>query len=187
MTAIERMKEVLRPLGVYRLDGDTLVEKELQAEACALQELEEEIDRFERELFISTAEEEGLILREKLCGGEKAGQPLSNRRKMLLFRGAVTAAGNTRRKVEEALTACGLLCSVTEFYDRLYINCYGLLDQTLTKEGAVKAAQEFLPAHIPSDFDFRERSWQEIEAEGLTFAQMDLANLTWKQIDSYED
>ena len=185
MTAIERIKKILRPLGVYRLDGDTLVEKELQAEACALQELEKEIDRFYRELFISTAEEEGLILREKLCGGEKVGRPLSNRRKMLLFRGAVTAAGNTRKKVEEALTACGLLCPVTELADRLYINCHGMLDQTLTKEGAEKAAQEFLPAHIPCYFDFRELSWQEIEEKGLTFAQMDLAGLTWEQIDSY--
>lgn len=186
MTTVERIKAVLRPLGVYRLDGGTLVEKELQAEACVLQELEGEMERFGRELFISTAEAEGLALREKLCGGEKTGQTLKNRRRMLLFRGAVTAAGNTRKKVEEALAACGILCSITEFADRLYVNCYGLLDDTLDQEGAAKAALEFLPAHVPCDMDFRNFSWRTIDRSGRTFAQMDQAGLTWLQIDRYQ-
>lgn len=189
MDAIHRLRARLRPLGLYRLDGSTLVDAELSAYAAGLSLLDEELARLEREAFVPTAREEGLTLRERLFGGGKPSLPLEARREMLLYRGGVTASDSTRERIERAVAAAGVRCSIGENRADgiLYLNCMELLNAFTGKQSAQRAAQEFLPAHLETVFDFRDLSWDSLEQRGLTFAVMDAAGRSWDSIDHFEE
>ena len=62
-----------------------------------------------------------------------------------------------------------------------------LLNPFTGREAVQKAAQEFLPAHLQAQFDFRDLSWDAIDARGLDFDGMDAAGRTWDQIDQFEE
>jgi hypothetical protein len=181
-----RLKAALRPLGLYRLDGATLVDAELKAYAAGLKLFWEAAAAFTRECFTATAEEEGLTLREALCGGTPAGLTVEQRRERLLYRTAVTADDCSREGVARALVAAGLHADVVEQPDEaLYVNVHAPLGDTALCAALEAAAQEFLPAHIEAVFDFRPLSWDAVEAMELIFSAMDARGLTWNQIDHY--
>lgn len=189
MDVLQTLKKALQPLRLYQFTGNTLVECELAAYAAALQPLEEEIETLERELFIATAEDYGLSLREELAGRAKPQASLESRREMLFYRGAVTSNDFTRAGIERALVAAGIRASIVEQpgSSSLYINCIETLDHFVSQEQAMEEAGQFLPAHLDASFDFRPLSWEQIEQKGLTFDQMDAKGLSWQQIDAYEE
>lgn len=45
-------------------------------------------------------------------------------------------------------------------------------------------AADFLPAHLPCTLDFGRNTWDAVDARDMTFAQMDLKNRTWDEIDA---
>ena len=184
-----RLSAQLRPLRLYRLDGSTMVDAELAAYAAGIGLLEDTLDTLERELFVSTALDYGLSLREQLFGGNNPWLPLSDRREMLLYRGGITAADCTREGIERAVAAAGVRCSIQENRPDgiLYINYMELLNSFAGQEAVKRAAQEFLPAHLEALFDFRDLSWNTIDARGLDFNAMDTAGRTWDQIDQFEE
>lgn len=100
-----RLSAQLRPLRLYRLDSSTLVDAELAAYAAGIGFWEDTLDTLERELFVTTALDYGLSLREQLFGGSNPSLPLSDRREMLLYRGGITAADCTREGIERAVAA----------------------------------------------------------------------------------
>ena len=185
----DRLSARLRPLRLYRLDGSTLVDAELAAYAAGLAVLENILDTLEQELFVSTAQDYGLALREQLFGGVKQSLPLSDRREMLLYRGGITAADCTREGIERAVAAAGVRCAIQENRPDgvLYLNCMELLNPFTGRDAVQKAAQDFLPAHLQAQFDFRDLSWDAIDARGLDFDGMDAAGRTWDQIDQFEE
>lgn len=184
-----RLSAQLRPLRLYRLDGSSLVDAELAAYAAGIGFLEDTLDTLERELFVTTALDYGLSLREQLFGGINPSLPLSDRREMLLYRGGITAADCTREGIERAVAAAGVRCSIQENRPDglLYINCIELLNSFAGQEAVQRAAQEFLPAHLDALFDFRDLSWNAIDIRALDFNAMDAAGRTWDQIDQFEE
>lgn len=189
MEIYQRLVSRLRPLGLYRLDGATLVDAELLAYAEGLALLEEDLMALQREAFVSTAQDYGLSLRERLSGPIKSALPLKDRREMLLYRGGVTAADCTRPGVERAMAASGIRCSIGENREdgRLYINCIAFLNPFVNQQSVIQAAQEFLPAHLNVFFDFRALSWEHIQRRGRSFDDMDAAGLRWDEIDQYKE
>ena len=188
MDALTSLREKLRPLGLYALDGNGVVDAELAAYAEGLDLLYEEMEELARECFVQTAESYGLESRERMAGALRPELSLAARREMLLYRGAVTSNDFTRESIERALVAAGFRASVTEYggNQNLYVNCLELLDASITAEEAMAAAAEFLPAHLGCDYDFSPLTWTWIEQKEWTFAQMDAKDLSWQQIDAGE-
>lgn len=188
MDVLQSLKNTLRPLRLYRFTGDTLVECELAAYASVLQPLEDAIETLERELFVSTAQDYGLLLREEAAGRRKPQTSLESRREMLIYRMAVTSNDFTRESMERALVAAGIRANMVEQPDRssVYINCIETFDPFVGEEQIEKEAEAFLPAHLNAEFDFRPLSWDYIEDQGLTFDQMDAKSFSWQQIDQYQ-
>lgn len=183
------LQQKLRPLNLYSLTGETLVDAELKAYAKGLDILQTKLDTLEREIFINTAQTFGLALRERLFGRVKNSVSLENRRNMLNFRDSITANYFTKNDIQNALAACGLNTQITEYFDgeRIYIRCLSLLDNFSSKSEAIAAAQEFLPAHLQSEFDFRNLPWDYIDSLEETFDEFESKNLTWNQIDTYNE
>lgn len=182
------IKKKLEPLGVYSLSGGTLVEAELKAYAGELGFLLAAAEELKRELFIRTAESFGLVLREAAAGPERGYLPLEARREMLLYRGAVTVNDNRREDIERAMIACGIRSSISEKTEdqTLYFNCIETLNTFSSQEETEAAAEEFLPTHLSTVFDFGKLDWDFIDAMDKSFQEMDQADYTWNQIDSYQ-
>ena len=75
----EYLRALLAPLGVYRLDRDSLSGAELYALGRGLDEISARLDRAERESVTATAEDEGLRRREALFARRPAAVPAPRR------------------------------------------------------------------------------------------------------------
>ena len=69
----------------------------------------------------------------------------------------------------------------------IYINCLENLDTTISKDDLKILANEFLPAHLSYEIDFRPLKWSEIESRNLSFQNMDDKDMTWSQIDTFQN
>ena len=183
MGAAERMRRVLRRTGLYSVDGDGILEAELAAYGTALEIFAEAYEKARENLFIQTADAEGLTKFERLFRVIPAEESAENRRAMLLMRGAVTAQDCTKASLERQLLGAGIRGSLTMQRDgSLYVNVGEVLG--ISQEAARQEALDLLPAHLIIVFDFGKNTWDAVESRSQTFNQMDAANLTWDEIDA---
>lgn len=188
MRAMDSMLEKLRPLGLYHLTGHSLVEAELMALASGLDLVYETLESLEQEAFVSTAESEGLDMREQTFGAKRTELPLSIRKEMLLRRGAITVNDCTKASLDRALLAVGLRASVHEMpsEESLNINCIEVLDTKTRRSDLVRAASRYLPAHLLLDFDFGKVTWGYLAQSDKCFHELEADEYTWQQIHSLE-
>lgn len=190
MDIIDSMKQKLSVFSIYDLENsDSLVLTELKAYAKGLEYLKESLDELERECFLSTAQDFGLDLREKVFSSKKDDLTLDERREMLKYRYSITSNDFNKSSIEKALISAGIRCYIIENpgNQSFYINCLERFDTTLSEEESQKLAEKFLPAHLTYEFDFRPLQWAQIEDKDLTFQDMDDADLTWDEIDNYQE
>lgn len=189
MNILDSMKEKLEPLGIYNLEDDSLVCKELQTYAESLKLVKDSIDELEKEYFINTAESYGLTLREKMYTSAKSDLDVEKRRDMLKYRYSITSNDFNKEDIKKALLAIGIKCEVIEYPNEntIYINCLENLDTTISKDDLKILANEFLPAHLSYEIDFRLLKWSEIESRNLSFQDMDDKDMTWSQIDTFQN
>lgn len=156
MNSFLSIKRKLKPLNLYNLDEENIINAELSAYARAFDMINDEIASLENECFISTAEGYGLDLREKLFGYIRAGLSNEKRREMLIYRRSVTSNNFNKGKLEEALMSSGIEATITEDFgnNTISVNCTDIFDTLKTQEDAKKAAEEFLPAHLEVAFNF---------------------------------
>lgn len=184
-SALSSMKDKLAATGLYRLDEATLADAELKAYAAGLEPVYTLLDELERECFLPTATGWGLDLRERLFGLKRSALPAADRRRMLAYRGAVTANDFNSESIARAVTAAGMETTITEDIPgkRIYLNCRKILDETKPKAQLIAEATQFLPAHLEAQFDFGYVTWDYIDGQDRTFDQMDGKNFTWDTID----
>ena len=186
MGAVASMIQKLAPLGVYALQQNSTVYKELCAYAAALDILEATLLQAQQECFICTAQSYGLSHREINIGPVREELTLEKRREMLLSRAALKQDDFNRSGVEQMLSALGLEFTLFELphQQTLHIDCKGSYTQAQRKWISSQPIAQ-LPAHLDVLLDFRNLQWSTIDAKNLTFASMDAKAMTWKQIESY--
>ncbi len=182
-----KLQQKLRPLNLYLLNGNTLVDAELKAYAAGLNILATKLETLEKEAFVATAESYGLAFRERLSGRIKDSVDINDRRAMLNYRNSITANDFTKADIERALLACGIEAKIDEHFngESIYVQCVNLLDEFESRDEVLAAAEEFLPAHLEVIFDFRSFCWDDIDALLNTFDYMDSKALSWDEIDVY--
>lgn len=187
MNILNSMTAKLKPIGLYCLNGSSLIDAELEAYAEGMNLIYEGIEELKNEVFIPTAVDYGLSLREQAFGPKKENLAVEDRRSMLLYRSAVTVNDYTRESMERAMIATGLRISMSEkIADKeLYINYIESLGAYSTQVEIIAAANEFLPAHLVCAFDFGSFTWNFLDAQDNTFDSLDAQELTWNQIDNH--
>lgn len=184
MRAMDSMRQKLLPLRLYRMNTGSLTEAELEAFAAGLDLVYEQLELLTREAYISTAQNWGLSMRERVFGSERSELTAAVRREMLLYRSAVTVNDNNRESMERAMLAVGLRAQVFEHprEQRLDVVCHEVLDQKMTHYRLMQAALRFLPAHLEILFDFGKITWGYLLGLDKTFAELEEYDLTWKDI-----
>lgn len=182
MTETEkRMRDILTRTGLY--DGsDRLFSAEMAAYGVGVEILLEAVEQCRRNLFVQTADAEMLGRFEKLFRIIPSDSDAETRREMLLRRGSVTPADHTKEALEEQLLAAGIRGNIVENHEGgIYVNVQEVLG--ISEEAAAYEAATFLPAHLPCVVDFGVNTWDAVDAEALTFDEMDASERTWNSID----
>ena len=102
------MKEKLNSVGIYSIDENSNISKELTACAEGLDSLFENLDAMTKEYFIETAEDYGIGRREKYLGKERAEYSTEKRREMLELQEQYMGGKCTPDAFSEILRSCGL-------------------------------------------------------------------------------
>lgn len=178
----EYLCELLRPLGVYALGEDTLSGAELAAAGEGLDAAAEALDIAERESVLATAEDEGLVRRERLFTRLGVRTTPELRRLAVASLAGIGADGFTLAEIDRALSGCGIRAAVEE------TGTSGTVRVRFPKTGGEPEGFErirevildILPCHLAVEFVFRYLTWAECEARGATWASIEAANHSWE-------
>lgn len=150
MSSYSSMKSKLAPLGVYSISDGSVIDCELKAYAAGLEPLLQELELFEREGFIITAESFGLSEREAFVDREKPGLTTAARRALLLEYEQNLGICITPAEFTRQLESFGLEeFRITERPQQRGISIY--IDEELTagrKSLISKRIRSISPAHI---------------------------------------
>lgn len=114
MSSFDSMKNILERTGIYKVNYDNNIGKELRAYSVGIDSVFSDIDILQREIFISSAQSYGLSEREKFLCREQSSDTLLKRRNILL--------------ASERIRNC---CTVSDFENLL--RSYGLSDFNISE------------------------------------------------------
>ena len=108
MSSYDSMKEKLNAVGIYSIDENSNISKELTACAEGLDSLFESLDTMTKEYFIETAENFGIERREKFLGKKREEYSTEKRREMLMLQEQNMGGKCTHDAFCDILRSCGL-------------------------------------------------------------------------------
>ena len=163
MSYARYLKELLRPLGVYRLEGG-LGAGELEAVGAALDACGARLEAIQREMLLSTAENEGL---EALAA---------------LLR--ISGDCFTLAAVNDNLTGCGLNAVASEgelpgTVEVRFPEVPGVPDGFPAMRRII---EDILPCHLEIQYAFWYATWAELEARFQTWADLEALGPTWAEL-----
>lgn len=158
MSSYDSMKEKLNSVGIYSIDESSNISKELTACAEGLDSLFENLDAMTKEYFIETAEDYGIVRREKFLGKEKMEYSAEKRREMLELQEQNMGGKCTPDAFSDILRSCGLTdFSFTEqpTDNKLSVSINDTLSQEQKKIVTERINLEF-PLHLNIEINFSE-------------------------------
>lgn len=189
MSSLNSLKQILRPLGFYNLQENSLISAELAAYAAVLDDIENQLLELEQERFIVTAQKYGLDIRERIFGKEYHEKNIEDRRNLLLHRYSINSNDFNESSFKKIFNTVGLSAYIIEYplQNKVYINCIEFSNPSVNKTNIKNIIQEFLPAHLEYIFDLRNLHWDLIDSKNNTFNEIDAKNLTWDDIDNLDE
>lgn len=183
MNALTSMKQKLGPLGLYRLSRSH-IEDELYVYAAEFDRLRAETDRMLREMFLITAQEEGLSEWERLFSRPRTELSVQVRREMLMKRFDLGLSDFTLEGLRTALDSYHLSYTICEYpsLNKLIVLAWG--DYSESEERWItEEAEKFVPLHLEFQLAFNSLSWDEIDGRDLSYAAFDDENRSWETLD----
>ena len=150
------LKDLLRPLGVYRLEG-SIGGAELESLGQALDGVGAELDRVQREMCLATAEDEGLEAVERLLVRRPVASDPARRR------AAVAGEGKEPQTVEVR-----------------FPEVPGIPDGFEEMRAII---EEILPCHLRIDYMFWYVTWAIMEHRFQTWGEIEQLDLSWEELE----
>ncbi len=178
------LKDLLRPLGVYRLEG-TVNGAELESIGAELDRVQAELERTRDQADLTTAGSEGLDAVEKLFSRRPVTDDPERRRAALAALLRVSGDSFTLAAINDNLAGCGLNAKASE----------GSAPQTVEVrfpevpgkpegyEQMRKIIEDILPCHLNIEYVFWYITWALMERQFPTWGELDGAGLTWDQLE----
>ncbi len=189
MSILANLNKKLRTLGIYNLDDpDSNIALELKVYASELERLKENTVEMLNECFVESASGYGLSNLEEIFSEVRSDLSAETRRQMLLKRISLNNNDFTLDGIKKALESFNLEYTISEYpsYNRLVI--IADTNYTIAQKEWIKAeVEKIVPSHLELSLVFNSLSWEELEAEDLTFAAIDNKDITWNEFDSLEN
>ena len=184
MGALERMKEQMRAVPLYRLDGTTTVDHELEAYAAVLDRCEQALLELYRENFAATAESWGLELFSKELRTADGTLVEQQSAAKVLF--SLDDDDFAKCDMEKIAQAVGLSCNVEE-YPKENVVRFVLLGEPRNLTRSIRILRRFFPVHLIGLVDHRKETWKALDDQNLTWSDLDKRGLSWNQMDGTDD
>lgn len=176
------LRALLAPLGVYRLDRDSLSGAELYALGKGLDALAERLDTVERESLTATAEDEGLRRREALFLRRPASTTLKERRAAIEALLQIDGDSLTPEAINRAISGCGIRARALEAgTNRILVEFPDTAGVPAEFEQIEKIIMDILPCHLEVEFRLRYLTWAVCHQVGYTWAFVEEHRLNWRE------
>lgn len=173
----EYLRALLAPLGIYRLDRNSLSGSEIYALGKGLDGVSGRLDAVERESVTATAEDEGLRRREALFLRRPAATTAEQRRAAIAALLQIDGDSLTPSAIDRTIQGCGILAKVIELGTNqvrvVFPDTAGIPEEF---EQIEKIVMDILPCHLGVEFYFRFLTWAECER----------AKYTWQFVEDQE-
>lgn len=177
----EYLRALLAPLGVYRLDRDSLSGAELYALGRELDLAAHRLDEVEREGVTATAEGEGLRRREALFLRRPAAVTPEERRAAIAALLQIDGDSLTPEAIDRTIRGCGIRARAIELGgNRIRVVFPGVVGVPPEFEQIEKIVMDILPCHLGVEFYFRFLTWEECERAGYTWALVEEREYDWE-------
>jgi len=176
----EYLRALLAPLGVYRLDRDSLSGAELYALGKELDLAADRLDTVERESVTATAEDEGLRRREALFLRRPAASTAEERRAAIAALLQIDGDSLTPEAIDRTIRGCGIRAKAIEMgTNKLRVVFPETLGIPPEFEQIEKIILDILPCHLDVEFYFRYLTWEECERAGYTWEFVETQEYDW--------
>ena len=178
----EYLKALLAPLGVYRLDADSISGAELHALGRGLDFVAGRLDVVERESVTATAEDEGVRRREALFLRRPAAVTVEDRRAAIAALLQIDGDSLTPEAINRTISGCGIRARAVELgTNRVRVEFPGTAGVPQDFEQIQKIVMDILPCHLGIEFFFRYLTWAECERAGYTWKFVEEQGWDWEK------
>lgn len=180
------LKNLLAPLGVYRLEG-TVNGAELESLGLFLDAVQEKLEDIHRQADLTTAGEEGLAKIEALFSRRPVAGDMEGLRTALAALLRVGGDSFTLAAINDNLAGCGINAVVSEELEPQSVTVR-FPDVAGEPEGfaEMKAIiEEIIPCHLAIEYVFWYITWAEAEAKFPTWGDLESLGLTWDALERY--
>ncbi len=177
----EYLRRLLAPLGVYRLDRDSLSGAEIYALGRGLDAVSDRLDEVEQESVTATAEGEGLRRREALFLRRPAAVTPEERRAAIAALLQIDGDSLTPEAIGRTIRGCGIRAQAIELgTNRVRVVFPGTVGVPAEFEQIEKIVMDILPCHLGVEFYFRFLTWEECHRAGYTWGFVEEQEYDWE-------
>lgn len=178
------LKDMLRPLGIYRLEG-SINGAELNAIGVELDGAAAELEDTQREMLVCTAEGFGLERIEGLLHRLPAAADLIHRRAALAALLRIGDDSFTLAAINDNLAGCGLNAVVSETAERGVVEVRfpevpGIPDNF---EAMAAIIEDIIPCHLLIRYVYWFITWAMMEARFDTWGDIEATGLSWGALE----
>lgn len=176
----EYLRALLAPLGVYRLDRDSLSGAEIYALGKGLDFISDRLAAVEREGVTATAVDEGLRRREALFLRRPAAATPEERRAAIAALLQIDGDSLTPEAIGRTIRGCGIWAKVIEAgTNQVRVVFPGTAGVPPEFDQIEKIVMDILPCHLGVDFYFRYLTWEACERAEYTWAFVEEREYDW--------
>ena len=184
MNYADELRELLRPLALYDVDGG-LGGAELSAEGAALDVVYAALWEIETELSPATASGYGLERWEALLPFIPAYRTAVDRRRAIAALLRIDGAGFTPDAINDTIAGCGIRAVVKETDTPMTVSVSfpynrGEPDDL---EDLRERIEQIIPCHLNVVYIFVFVLWWELEALFATWAEVEAAAESWRELE----
>ena len=154
MGTYDSMKKSMQATGLYRLNGKTRVDWELQTYASVLDPLCDDLKNLQKESFIATAGDYGLRYQELALGILWPAHTVEDRRKTICALGSVGPNDCSKAALEKLLANLGITATVTEDTAGRTLTFHVTQEPYGGSDSWEQIVGRFLPAHVSAVWDY---------------------------------
>ena len=154
MGTYDTMKKAMLATGLYRLNGNTRTDRELQAYAAVLDPLCDDLKNLQKESFAQTSEDYGLRYQELALGILWPDDDTYERRKTICVLGSVGPGDCSTAALEKLLAGLGITAAVTEDIPNRTLTLHVTHEPFGGTDAWEQVVGRFLPAHIKTVWDY---------------------------------
>lgn len=177
----EYLRALLAPLGVYRLDRDSLSGAELYALGRGLDSVSARLDTVERECVTATAEDEGLRRREALFLRRPASTTLKERRAAIEALFQIDGDSLTPEAINRTISGCGIRARAVEAgTNHVMVEFPDTAGVPQDFDLIEKIIMDILPCHLDVEFRLRYLTWEVCHQVGYTWALVEERGYNWR-------